>query len=88
MLITLKGTPSFKTDGDSLSGTSTTNFGTSSFTDGKVDGNKIEFSVDPSTPFGLATLEIKGTIDEDKLTGEAIMQPNGMKATLTGIRAK
>lgn len=82
--ITLKGTLVFKTDGDTLSGTTTTNFGTSNFADGMVDGNKFEFSVDSPTPFGPATLEIKGTIDGEKLTGEAIMQPNGIKATVTG----
>jgi len=84
----LKGTLEFNTEGATLSGSATTNFGTSSFTDGKVDGNSVEFSVESATPFGPATLEIEGTIDGDKLTGEATMQPNGMKAKLTGTRAK
>lgn len=86
--INLKGTLVLKAEGDTLSGTSTTNFGTSEFTDGKVDGNNIEFSVDSATPFGPATLEIKATIDGDTLSGEAVMQPNGMKATITGARTK
>ena len=84
----LKGKLEFTTEGEALSGTTTTNFGTSSFTDGKVDGYRIEFSVDSSTPFGPATLEIEGTVDGDQLTGEATMQPNGMKAKLTGTRVK
>ncbi len=82
----LKGTFVLKTDGDVLSGTATTSFGTNNITDGKVDGNKIEFKVDSATPFGSATLEVKSTIDGDSLKGEAIMQPRGMKATLTGTR--
>jgi len=86
--IALKGTLVFKTQGNSLSGTTTTNFGTSNITGGKVDGNRIEFSVESSTPFGPATLEINGTVDGDQLTGDATMQPNGMKATLTGTRVK
>jgi hypothetical protein len=85
-LMPLKGTFVLKTEGDALSGTSTTSFGTSSITNGKVDGNKFEFTVDSPTPFGPATLEVKCTVDGDKLTGEAIMQPRGMKATLTGTR--
>ena len=84
--ITLKGTFVFKAEGKSLSGTSTTDFGTSSFADGKVDGNNVEFSFDSSTPFGPATLEIDATIENDDLTGKATMLPNGMKATLTGTR--
>ncbi len=87
-IMPLKGTFVLKTEGNALSGTTTTSFGTSSFTDGKVDGNKIEFTVDSSTPFGPGKLEVKSTIDGDKLTGEAIMQPRGMKATLTGTRVK
>lgn len=82
----LKGTFILKTDGNVLSGTATTNFGTNSIADGKVDGNKIEFKVDSATPFGPATLEVKSIIDGDSLRGEAIMQPKGMKATLTGTR--
>lgn len=84
----IKGTLVFETNGSVLSGTSITSFGTSSFTGGKVNGNKIEFSVDASTPFGEAILEVKGNIDADQLAGEATMQPTGMKANLTGTREK
>ncbi len=84
----LKATFVLKTEGNALSGTSTTSFGTSSIMSGKVDGNQIAFSVDSSSPFGPATLEVKCTIDGDKLTGGAIMQPRGMKAALTGSRVK
>jgi hypothetical protein len=85
-LMPLKGTLVFKTEGNVLSGTSKTSFGASTFDGGKVDGNKIEFTVDASTPFGRSNLDVKGTVDGDKLTGEAIMQPRGMKAALTGTR--
>lgn len=82
----IDGTLIFKTEGDMLSGSSITSFGTSEFTGGKVDGNKIEFSVDASTPFGESVLEVKGTIDNDQLKGEAVMKPAGMKAKVTGVR--
>lgn len=82
----LDATLVLKAEGDVLSGTSNTNFGSGSFTGGKVSGNKIEFMVDSPTPFGPATLEVKGTIEGDELTGVAVMLPGGMKATLTGTR--
>ncbi|MCL4552583.1 MAG: hypothetical protein M1305_03370 [Candidatus Marsarchaeota archaeon] len=83
----LDATLVFTTEGDVLSGTSSTSFGSASFTGGKVNGNKIEFMVDSPTPFGPATLEVKATIEGDELTGVAVMMPAGMKATLTGMRA-
>ena len=82
----IDGTLKFTTEGNTLSGSSITSFGTSEFTGGTVDGNEIEFSVDASTPFGAAILEVKGTIEGDQLKGEAVMQPSGMKAKLTGER--
>ena len=87
LLPALEGSFVLRTEGTVLSGTCTTNFGTNSIDNGKVDANKIEFTVDSSTPFGSATLEVRCTVDGDKLAGEAIMQPRGMKATLTGTRA-
>ncbi|HJX03261.1 MAG TPA: hypothetical protein VJ488_01740 [Dehalococcoidia bacterium] len=83
-----KGTLVLKTDGNALSGSSTTSFGTSNFTGGKVDGNNIEFTVESSTPFGPAKFEFKCKVDGDNMTGETTMQPMGMKSSLTGTRVK
>ena len=85
-IMPIKGTLVFKTEGNALSGSSKTSFGTSTFTGGKVDGDKIEFTVEANTPFGPGTMDCEITVDGDKLTGKAIMQPKGMKATLTGTR--
>jgi hypothetical protein len=82
----IDGTLILETEGDMLSGSSITSFGTSEFTGGKVDGNEIEFSVDASTPFGESKLVVKGTVDGDELKGQAVMQPAGMKAKVTGKR--
>ena len=87
LLPALEGNFVLRTEGTTLDGTCTTAFGTNDITNGKIDGSTIAFTVDSSTPFGPATLEVKCTIDGDKLAGEATMQPRGMKATLTGTRA-
>lgn len=79
-----KGILVFKTEGDSLSGTSTSSFGTSNFSGGKVDGNHVEFTVKGKTLFGSANFKHKLDIDGDKIRGE--VKAMGMTGQITGSR--
>jgi hypothetical protein len=55
-------------DGATLKGTLTGRRGDSPV-EGKVDGNKVSFSVKRETPNGTFTLEYSGTADGDSMTG-------------------
>lgn len=64
-----KSKVTFKTDGNSLSGTSETLGGVSEFTGGTVNGNELEWSEVLKTPLGKVKMTCKVTVDGNKLTG-------------------
>jgi hypothetical protein len=53
----------FKVDGDKLTGTLTSSQGPESFTDGKISGNDISFSMEA----GGAKVVFKGTVSGDEI---------------------
>ena len=62
-------------DGDTLKGTVKGRRGDSPMT-GKLDGNKIKFTVTRQTPNGERTLEYNGTVDGDTMKGTVAMGDN------------
>jgi hypothetical protein len=70
---------------NTLSGSSTSQFGTDSFTGGKIDGDKFEFSVDSKVPMGRMKLVYKGKLDGDIITGETTTM--GIRCAFKGERA-
>jgi len=59
-----------KTDGGSLSGKYTAEEGESTFQDGTVSGEEVEFSVQVSSPMGKFNLGFKGTVSGDAISGQ------------------
>jgi hypothetical protein len=64
------GKLTLKTDGGSLSGTFTAEGAENTFTGGTVSGEEIAFSVQVSTPMGQITLNFKGTVSGDAISGQ------------------
>jgi hypothetical protein len=59
-----------KTDGNILSGSAASGMGESEFTDGTIDGENIAWRMNINSPFGEMTLEFKGNISGDDISGE------------------
>jgi len=57
-----------KSDGAGLSGTQTAQGNTQPLANGKVDGSKLTWSANITSPMPM-TLEFTGNVDGDKLTG-------------------
>jgi len=66
----------FKTDGNTLTGTSESMMGVSEITGGTVNGNEFQFNVEAKTPMGPIKITMKGKVDGDKISGQA-MSPFG-----------
>jgi hypothetical protein len=60
----------FKTEGNVLNGTSE---GEAAFT-GTVNGNVVEWTENVNTPKGLLKVDFKGTVDGDKISGQAVSE--------------
>ena len=62
-----------KTGGDTLTGTSESAMtGVNELTDGKVNGNTLEWTENANSPLGPVELKVKATVDGDKISGEAV----------------
>jgi hypothetical protein len=61
-----------KTEGNSLSGTSESPMGVTTFTGGTVKGNEVSWTATPKTPMSPLKLDFKATIDGDKISGQAV----------------
>jgi uncharacterized protein YjdB len=59
-----------KTDGNSLSGTDESAFGTTSFT-GTVSGDEVQWEETVKSPMGELKISFKGTVEGDKISGQA-----------------
>jgi len=64
------GKLTLKTDGGSLSGTFAAEGAENTFTDGTVSGEEIAFMAQVSTPMGQITLNFKGTVSGDAISGQ------------------
>jgi hypothetical protein len=62
----------FETNGGALTGNSEVMGSVSPLKDGTADGDSFEFKVDANTPMGALEITIKGKVEGDTLTGEAI----------------
>lgn len=60
----------FKTDGSTLSGTQSADGQSGPLQDPTIDGNKVSWKVDITNPMPM-TLTFTGTVDGDKISGDA-----------------
>ena len=81
-----KGKFFFKTDGTTLSGTSTTTMGSDNITDGVVEGDTLKFKLNAKGPIGRMNLDFTLVLNGDKLSGQAILQSSGAKFKIEGLR--
>ena len=73
------------TNGDELSGSLASDQGVMEFSGGKVDGNKLSWTVSIDQPMAMQ-IDTTATIDGDNLTGEAQLGSFG-SAQISGTRA-
>jgi hypothetical protein len=67
-----KSKVTFKTEGKALSGTSENPMaGVAAFT-GTVNGNEVQWTENITTPMGPLKIDFKGTVDGDKISGQAV----------------
>jgi hypothetical protein len=64
-----KSTLTLKTSGDKLSGTADAFIGKADFT-GAVKGNEVSWNIDFNSPMGNITLEFKGKVTGNDISGE------------------
>jgi len=67
----------FEQDGEKLTVTMTTRRGDEITGEGTVKGNEIEWSIIRSTPRGEFTMNYKGTVEGDTMSGEVQMGDRG-----------
>jgi len=67
---TRQATLSLAASGDSLAGTQAADGNSTAITDGKIDGDKVSWKVAITNPMPM-TLEFSGTVNGDKISGNA-----------------
>ena len=67
---TRQATLNIAASGGTLTGTQSADGNTGEIADGKVDGNKVSWKVAITNPMPM-TLEFSGTVDGDKISGNA-----------------
>lgn len=83
---TTSGTITLKEDGNSLSGSVSSDQGTYQFEDGKVTADEFEWSMQVNAPqVGELKVDVKGTVSGDEISGQAQFGPYG-SATFKGTR--
>jgi len=60
-----------KTLGNTLSGTSESSMGVTTFT-GTVNGNEVKWTDNATTPMGSLKIDMKGRVEGDKISGQAV----------------
>jgi len=83
----MKGKLVLKTEGKTLSGACTSQFGSDNFSEGAVDGDNFEFLVSNKTPMGPMKVVYKGKVEGDKMTGLTTTKPLGIKTPFEATRA-
>jgi hypothetical protein len=74
-----------KVDGGSLSGAAEdAMMGRTEFAGGSVNGDEFSFTLNPKTPMGPIKVDIKGTVQGDQISGNAVSSFG--PAPFTGIR--
>lgn len=79
------GTLELSAAGSVLSGSYGGPQGSVPFSDGKVDGNEVEWSVTVPSPMGQMNLAFKGAVDGDSISGTVQLGTFG-QATFSGTR--
>lgn len=64
----------FKTEGSVLKGTSEDPIAGVVAITGTVNGNVVEWTQNVDTPKGLLKVDFKGTVDGDKISGQAVSE--------------
>ncbi|HXY90346.1 MAG TPA: hypothetical protein VEH75_06975 [Xanthobacteraceae bacterium] len=82
---TRQATLNIAASGGTLTGTQSADGNTGEIADGKVDGNKVSWKVAITNPMPM-TLEFSGTVDGDKIAGNANAGAFGA-LPFTGTRA-
>ena len=83
---TTPGIITLKEDGNSLSGSVSSDQGTTQFEGGKVSGDEFEWSMEVNAPqVGQLKVDVKGTVSGDEISGQAQFGPYG-SATFKGTR--
>jgi len=82
---TRQATLNIAASGGTLTGTQSADGNTGEIADGKVDGNKVSWKVAITNPMPM-TLEFSGTVDGDKISGDANAGAFGA-LPFTGTRA-
>jgi len=82
---TRQATLNIAASGGTLTGTQSADGNTGEIADGKVDGNKVSWKVAITNPMPM-TLEFSGTVDGDKISGNANAGAFGA-LPFTGTRA-
>ena len=80
------GKLSLKTDGNSLSGSIATSMGEQSFDSGTISGDELAWSIQLSGPMGQITLDFKGSVSGDDISGRVQLGSFGT-ADFKGTRA-
>jgi hypothetical protein len=81
----MESTLTFKTNGESLSGSNASAMmGRVEFSGGKVDGNKFTFKMTLNTPMGKMEMTNNGNVDGDNISGEVQTSMGNM--AYSGVR--
>ncbi|MFC1495391.1 hypothetical protein ACFL6W_08930 [Thermodesulfobacteriota bacterium] len=78
----MESTLTLKTDGDTLSGTMSSNMmGTVEFSGGKVAGTSFSFDMTMNGPMGKMDMTTSGIVDGDNISGEVKTSMGTMRYT-------
>jgi len=75
-----------KTDGNSLSGSYSGDLGEQTFDGGTVNADEVTFSIQVSGPMGQVTLDFKGVVSGDEISGQVQLGSFG-SSDFKGTRA-
>ncbi|MGF1543622.1 MAG: hypothetical protein ACFB00_03820 [Parvularculaceae bacterium] len=79
------GTVTLNADGGALTGEMSGSTGTTEIKDGTVDGDKVAWKADITSPMPM-TLEFNGSVDGDAISGDVKLGAFG-QSTFSGARA-
>lgn len=80
------GVLTVNSDGDSFTGSQSSMMGSLAVENGKVDGNKLSWTMNMTMPFPM-TLECSATVEGDNITGEVKAGAFGV-SPMSGTRKK
>jgi len=80
------GKLTLKSDGNSLSGSMSSDMGEQAFSGGTVTGDEFAWSMQVSSPMGDMKLDFKGSVNADEISGQVQLGSFG-SADFKGTRA-